>query len=127
MGNNLLIYKDECYLIQGVVFEVYKEMGCGFLEAVYQECLDKEMILQKIPYVPQKEIGLMYKGEILKQKYKPDFICYDKIIIELKATTEITNEYRAQVFNYLKATKYKLGLLINFGHYPKVQIERIVI
>lgn len=85
------------------------------------------MNLQQIPFVPQKEIGLMYKGEILKQRYKPDFICYDKIILELKATTEITNEYRAQVFNYLRATKYKLGLLINFGHYPKVQIERIVI
>jgi GxxExxY protein len=127
MHSKELLYKDECYSIQGAIFEVYKEMGCGFLEAVYQECIERELTLQKIPFMPQKEIGLIYKGEVLKQTYKPDLICYDKIILELKAVVELSNEHKAQVFNYLKATGYKLGLLVNFGHYPKVQIERIIL
>jgi len=122
-----IIYKEECYAIQGAIFEVYREMGCGFLESVYQECLEKEFQKLKIPFFFQKELLLKYKGEILTQKYKPDFICFDKIIIELKAVTELNKEHKAQVFNYLKATSLKLGVLVNFGHYPKVQIERIIL
>lgn len=122
-----ILYKDECYLIQGAVFEVYREMGCGFLEAVYQECLEKEFTYKRIPFYSQKEILLTYKGEKLEQRYKPDLICYDKIIVELKAVKELANEHKAQLFNYLKATGHKLGLLVNFGHYPKVQIERIIL
>ncbi|KMQ51954.1 GTP-binding protein [Chitinispirillum alkaliphilum] len=121
-----IIYKDECFKIQGAIFEVYKEMGCGFLEAVYQECLEKELTLQGIPFISQQEVGLSFKGDRLKQTYKPDFICYGKIIVELKAVTEITKEHKAQLFNYLKATNLKLGLLVNFGYYPKVQIERVI-
>jgi len=119
--------KDESYAIQGAIFEVYRELGCGFLEAVYQECLEKELSLQKIPFVSQKELKLSYKGDILQQTYKPDFICYNKIIIELKAAKEIAPEHKAQVINYLKATKLKLGLLVNFGSYPKVEIVRLVL
>lgn len=122
-----ILYKDECYQIQGAVFEVYREMGCRFLEAVYQECLEKELYIQKIPFVSQQEVGLTYKGEKLKQIYKPDLICFNKVVVELKAVTELSNEYKAQLFNYLKATQHRLGLLVNFGHYPKVQIERILI
>ncbi|MBU1055787.1 MAG: GxxExxY protein [Proteobacteria bacterium] len=126
-GREKILYKDECFLIQGAIFEVYREMGCGFLEAVYQECLEKELTCKGIPFYSQKEILLTYKGEKLEQRYKPDLICYDKIIVELKAVTELANEHKAQLFNYLKATGHKLGLLVNFGHHPKVQIERIIL
>jgi len=123
----MLKYEQESYLIRGAVFEVYREMGCGFLEAVYQECLAREMTKSGIPFVAQQELFLSYKGERLSQAYKPDFICYGKIIIELKAVKETCNEHRAQVHNYLKATGYELGFLVNFGHFPKVEIERIVV
>jgi len=122
-----ILYKQECYVIQKAVFEVYREMGCGFLEAVYQECLSTEFISQHIPFKAQVELSLVYKEKPLQQTYKADFICYDKIIVELKAVKEITNEHRAQVFNYLKATKLRLALLVNFGHYPKATVERIII
>lgn len=121
-----LLYKDESYLIRGAVFEVYREMGCGFLEAVYQECLEKELLKQRIPFVSQPELELFYKQERLQQIYKPDLICYEKIIVELKSVKEICNDHRAQLHNYLKATGLQLGFLINFGHYPKATIERIV-
>lgn len=122
-----LIYKEESFQIRGAVFEVYKEKGCGFLEPVYQECMEKELELSKIPFQSQKELGLSYKGETLKQKYIPDFICFDKIIVELKSVSELIPKHRAQLMNYLKATGFKLGLLVNFGSYPKVEIERIVL
>ena len=121
-----LVYKEESYRIIGACFEVYKEMGCGFLEAVYQECLGIEFSAQAIPFKPQCELGLSYKGRSLKQKYVPDFICFDKIVTEIKAVTELTALHRAQLQNYLKATGSKLGLLVNFGHYPKLEYERIV-
>ena len=120
------LFKEESYLIRGAVFEVYREMGCGFLEAVYQECLEKEFLKQSIPFVSQPVLELFYKKEKLQQSYKPDLICYDKIIIELKAVKEICDEHRAQLHIYLKATGLQLGFLINFGHYPKATIERIV-
>jgi len=122
-----ILFKEESYLIQGAVFEVYKEMGNGFLEAVYQECLEKEFTLRKIPFDSQKTLSLMYKGEPLKQTYKPDFICFDTIIVELKGVSAIAKEHQAQVLNYLKATGLRLGLIINFGAYPKVEIKRIVL
>ena len=121
-----LLFQKESYAIRGAVFEVYSEMGCGFLEAVYQECLEKELKLRRIPFVVQKELILIYKGEPLDQTYKPDLICYSSIIIELKAVKEICDEHRAQLHNYLKATGLKLGFLVNFGHYPKATVERII-
>jgi len=99
-----LIYKEESYQIVGACFDVYKTMGNGFLEPVYQECLEIEFIRQKIPYVAQKEILLSYRNQVLKQKYKPDFICHDKIIVEIKAVDKIADEHRAQILNYLNAT-----------------------
>jgi len=120
-----ILYKDESYRIVGACFEVYNEMGCGFLEAVYQECLEREFSIQNIPFKAQAALTLEYKEEALKQRYAPDFICYEKIILEIKAVKELADEHRAQVHNYLKATKMSLGLLANFGHYPKLQYERI--
>jgi len=122
-----IIYKDESYRIVGACFEVYKEKGCGFLEAVYQECLGIEFEMQGILFILQNPLALAYKGRPLKQKYTADFICYDKIIVELKAVSVLADEHRAQVLNYLNATGFKLGLLVNFGHCPKVEYERIVL
>lgn len=122
-----LLFRDECYLIQGAVFEVCREMGCGFLEAVYQECLEKELQQKEIPFVAQQELALYYKGGILKQTYKPDLICYDKIVVELKAVRELSGEHRSQVLNYLKSTGMRLGLLVNFGCHPKAVVERIIL
>lgn len=122
-----ILFKDEVYAIQGAIFDVYREMGCGFLEAVYQECLEKELRQRKIPFASQQELCLVYKGQPLNQRYKLDLICFDKIIIELKAVSKLANEHKAQLSNYLKASNLRLGLLVNFGHYPKAQIERIIL
>lgn len=119
------IYKEETYRMLGACFEVYKEKGCGFLEAVYQECLEIEFEIQGILFVPKKPLALSYKGRPLKQKYEPDFIGYDKIILEIKAVSTLADEHRAQVINYLNATGFKVALLVNFGHYPKVKHERL--
>jgi GxxExxY protein len=121
-----LLFKEESYAIMGACFEVYKEKVCGFLEPVYQECMEMELDWQNIPFKAQPSLALSYKGKPLKRTYEPDFICYDKIILELKAVTKLTDEHRAQVHNYLKATGLKLGLLVNFGHYPQLEWERIV-
>jgi GxxExxY protein len=121
-----VIYKEESYRIIGACFEVYNEKGCGFVEPVYQECLRIELEIQRIPFASQVELNLFYKDRPLIQKYKPDFICFGAIIVELKAVSDLIDEHRAQVHNYLKATGYKLGLLVNFGNYPKLHYERIV-
>ncbi len=120
-----ILFKEECYEIQGAIFDVYKEMGCGFLEAVYQECLEKELTKRNIPFRAQVELQLTYKGEQLNQTYKPDLICHDKIIVEIKAVKELASEHKAQLLNYLKATGLELGLLVNFGSYPKVEVIRM--
>jgi GxxExxY protein len=122
-----IIYREESYRIMGACFEVYKEKGCGFLEAVYQECLEMEFADQGIPFDAQQRLTLTYKGRPLKQTYEPDFICFDKIVVEIKAISALADEHRAQVHNYLRATKLRLGLLINFGHHPKLESERIVL
>ena len=121
-----IVFKEESYKLVGACFEVYREKGCGFVEPVYQECMEIELRLQGIPSVAKKPLHLEYKNCPLRSTYEPDFICYDKIVLELKAVTELTDEHRAQVQNYLKATGLKLGILVNFGHYPKAQVERIV-
>ena len=122
-----IIFKDESYRIMGACFDVYKEMGCGFLEAVYQECLERELKQRGIPFVAKPVLRLSYKGESLQQAYQPDLICYDSIILELKAVKSLGSEHVAQLMNYQKAAEKKLGLLINFGSYPKVTVERYVL
>ena len=122
-----LICADETYNIIGACFEVYKRKGCGFLEPVYQECLGIELTAQNIPYEPQKELFLEYRGQRLKSTYKPDFICFDKIVVEIKAVSNLIDEHRTQLLNYLHATGLKVGLLVNFGHFPKIEHERFVI
>lgn len=121
-----IIFKEESYAIIGACFEVYREKGCGFLEPVYQECLAIELELRGIPFVAQRALVLTYKERTLRSMYIPDFVCYGQIIVEAKAVSALTDEHRAQVLNYLRATGLRLGLLVNFGHYPKAEVERIV-
>ena len=118
--------EEESYALRGAFFEVYKALGCGFLEDVYQESLEMELNFRKIPFVSQYPLQLNYKGYTLKQIYKPDLICFGKIIVELKALSRLTSEHEAQLQNYLKATGIRLGFLVNFGHYPQVEIKRLV-
>ena len=122
-----LIHQDETYRILGACFEVYKDKGCGFLESVFQECLEIEFSLQGIPAVAQAPMRLEYKGWPLQQHYVADFVCFGKVIVELKAVSKLTDEHRAQVQNYLHATGLRVGLLVNFGHFPKVEHERFVL
>ena len=122
-----IIYREESYKIMGACFEVYKNKGCGFLEAVFQECLELELGLQAVPFVAHPSLTLEYKGHVLRQAYMPDFVCFDRIILEIKAVSKLNDEHRAQVHNYLRATNHRLGLLVNFGHYPKVEAERIAV
>ena len=103
------------YVIIGAAMEVHNELGNGFLEAVYQEAMEKELAYQEIPYKSQPQVRINYKGEPLKKKYEPDFICYDEVIVEIKAMDRLSSNEYAQIINYLKATKLKVGLLINFG------------
>lgn len=120
-----IIYKKESYAIIGACFEVYNEKGCGFLEPVYHECLIIEFEYQRIPAISKPGLTLSYRGRMLLQTYNPDFVCFDKIILELKTVSKLTDEHRAQVLNYLNATGFELGLLVNFGHYPGLEYERI--
>jgi GxxExxY protein len=124
--NGNILFKEESYLITGACFEVQNHMGSGFLEAVYQECLAIEFGEEKISCIEHPTIQLKYKNHPLKKSYLPDFLCYDKIVVEIKAVKQLENGDRAQIINYLKATDLQLGLLVNFGHYPKLEIERFV-
>ncbi len=124
---SIILFKEESYKIMGACFEVYKEKGNGFTEPAYQECLEVEFASQGIPFEAQPEIPMSYKGRTLKTKFRPDFLCFKKIILEIKAVSALTDEHRAQVLNYLHAGSFELGLLVNFGHHPKVQSERIAL
>jgi GxxExxY protein len=108
--------KDQrTYKIIGAAMEVHKELGCGFLEAVYQEALAREFRIQGIPNKAQPIVDIKYKGEFLDKKYQPDFVCYKEVIVEIKAISELSGVEEAQLINYLKATGLKIGLLLNFG------------
>ena len=111
----MLVYKDESFKIIGACMEVHKTLGCGFHEFVYQEALAIELQLRGVPFEREKELDVSYKGNILNRKYIPDFICFGKIIVELKALSELHSQNEAQVLNYLKVTDFRLGLLVNFG------------
>src|SRR5207247_9888968 len=105
--------------------ECYNDEGCGFLEPVYQECFGIEFEHQGIPAIAKPLLTLSYRGRILAQTYQPDFVCFERIIVELKAVSALADEHRAQLLNYLNATGFELGLLINFAHYPKLEYDRI--
>lgn len=110
-----LLFKDESYKIIGACMNVHRELGMGFLESVYQEALEKEFREIQVPFKSQERVHVFYKNKPMDKFFKADFVCYDKIIVELKATTFLHKSMEAQTINYLKSTKHKLGLLINFG------------
>ncbi len=119
-------YKSECYQIIGCCMEVHKALGAGFLEAVYQEALGLEFSEKSIPFVKEKVLDVWYKGKLLDKKYIADYICFDEVIVELKACESLSPEHIAQVLNYLKATGKKIGLLINFGS-QSLQYKRVIL
>jgi GxxExxY protein len=120
------LFTQESKEIIGACFEVHNQLGPGFLEAVYQEALIYELGYRQIPFIKEKRLDVFYKGLKLEKFYIADFVCFDKIILEIKANDGLVDEHIAQVLNYLRATNYRLGLLINFGT-PKVQIKRIIL
>ena len=120
-----IIYKEESYKIIGACFEVHRELGAGFLEVVYHKALMIEFERQKIPHIHEKELTIYYKNELLDKSYFADFVCYDKIILEIKALNHLSSEHESQVLNYLKATGFKLGILVNFGE-SKLNYKRLV-
>ncbi len=121
-----ILYKDESYRVIGACYEVHRVMGAGFLEAVYQECLGIEFADRGIVAVPRRQLRLSYKHHLLESIYIPDFLCFGKIILEIKGISDLNHDHRAQVLNYLKATGCRVGLLVNFGRQAGLQWERLV-
>ena len=120
-----LIYEKESYEIIGAAQEVHRILGHGFLEAVYQEALELEFEKRNIPFIREQELKIQYKEQVLRKTYSADFVCYDKIIVETKALSSLNSEHESQVLNYLKATEFKLGILINFGE-KSLKFKRLV-
>ena len=119
------LYQSETYKIIGAMMEVHKTLGCGFLEAVYQEALAIEFDRQKIPYVKEKKLLLFYKEMQMEKFYSADFLCYDKIVVEIKALSALTSTHNSILINYLNATKFKVGILGNFGE-KSLKYKRLV-
>ena len=120
------LYKEETYDIIGCAMEVHNELGCGFLEPVYQEALSIVFRENNIPFVKEKTLDIKFKGQVLNKKYIADFVCFDKVIIELKAMDSISPQNLAQTINYLKCTDKRLGLIINFGT-TSLQYRRVIL
>jgi len=121
-----LILKDEVFRIVGAAIEVHRELGNGFLEAVYQEALAIELSERGIPFVAQPTLQIVYKARVLGKSYSPDFVCFNKIIVELKALNTLSGNEEAQTINYLKATGKKVGLILNFGSNGRLDWKKIV-
>ncbi len=121
-----LVLKDESYKVLGACMNVYSDKGVGFMADVYQDCLEIELGLQNIKYQSKKPLDIMYRGTAIAHNYVANLVCFGEIIVEVKAVKELTEEHRAEVHNCLKATGLRLGLLVNFGHYPRLQWERVV-
>jgi GxxExxY protein len=115
----------ETYALIGAAMEVHRELGHGFLEAVFQDAFEIELDLRGIPYQREVDLPVTYKGRVLKSTYRADFICYGDVIVEMKALSELTPSHTAQVLNYLKATGYQRGMLFNFGT-PSLHYKRLI-
>jgi GxxExxY protein len=126
MDKQELIYKEEVYAIIGAAIEVHKELGPGFLEAVYHEALGIELAYRGVPFTSKSLLRIKFKSGYLKKYYEADFICYDRLLVEVKAQKMLTSNDEAQLINYLKATELKIGLLINFGSFPKLEWKRFI-
>ena len=112
---DLSVRDPRTYGIIGAAIEVHKQLGCGFLESVYQEALAIELGSRQIPFRREVKLPVSYKGQTLLTSFCADFICFDSLVVELKALAHVSGTEKAQLINYLKATHYKIGLLLNFG------------
>ena len=121
------LFKQEGYDLMAAAFEVYNKMGSGFLEDVYQECLALELSARRIPWIAKPKLSIVYKRQPLNKWYEPDLVAFSEIIVELKAARTLAPEHEAQIINYLKATRKRVGYLINFGAHPKLEWRRFVI
>ena len=121
-----LILEDETYAVTGAAIEVHRALGPGFLEKVYQEAMQIELSARSIPFEAEKPLHINYKGQCLTQKYYADLVCYEQIIVEMKALNQLTGKEDAQILNYLKATGLKIGLLFNFGSHGRLERKRLV-
>ena len=121
------LYEQEGYDFMAAAFEVYNEMGSGFLEEIYHESLEVELGRRGIPFISKPALSIFYKGTLLKKQYFPDLIVIDQILVELKAVRTLAPEHEAQLINYLKATRKRVGYLINFGSFPRLEWKRLVI
>lgn len=122
-----LLYREEVYEIVGAAIEVHKELGHGFLEPVFQEALGYEWSDRSVPFVEQASMRIKYKNRVLKKEYIADYVCYEKIIVEIKALEKLTGREESQVLNYLKASNHRVGVLINFGSQGKLEWKRMVL
>ncbi len=124
-SSNKILYKEESFKIIGACMKVHRSLGAGFLEAVYEEAIEKEFQTQEIPFKKQVKLELYYDNQKLKKQYRADFVCYEAIILEIKAVSQMPVAFNAQLKNYLKCTKMELGMLINFGT-PSLTYKRIL-
>jgi GxxExxY protein len=118
---------DEGYQLMGAAFEVYNELGYGMAEEVYQQCLEIELTLRGIPFVPKQDVSICYKGRELLTKYKPDLFVFGRIVVELKAVAELIPDHEAQLFNYLRLAGQPTGDLLNFGRKGGLLWKRFVL
>ena len=121
-----ILFKEEGFAIRGAIIKVYKTLGAGFPENIYQEALEMEFEERNIPFIAQPSLPIAYNGKVLKHNFRPDFLCYDNIIVEIKSVQQIAKEHEAQVLNYLKASKLPMGYLVNFSSAPEVYIKGFV-
>lgn len=126
-SSNCYILEDETYAIIGAAMEVYYKLGNGFAEPVYQEALQIELELRSVRFNPQNRLHIEYKGRTLEKGYVADFLCFDQIIVEIKAISRLSPVDWSQIMNYLKASRLRVGLLFNFGSQGKMEMKRIVI
>ena len=122
-----LLYKDEVYAIVGAAMEVYNDLGPGFLENVYQEAMEIELKHRRIPFQAKKSISIRYREFLLSKKYEPDFVCFNQVIVELKALDRLSRSEECQLLNYMRATSNRVGVLINFGSSPRLEWKRYVL
>ena len=125
--NHDLILKDEVYAVIGAAMEVHRELKSGYLEAVYQEAMELELAARGIPFVPQAPVPIWYKGQSLKKHYFADLICFGQLLVEIKVMERLTSREEAQLLNYMHATRFRVGVLVNFGDPGRLDWHRLVL
>jgi len=127
MGTVTTELQEEGYKLMGAAFEVYNEQGYGLAEEIYQESMELELELRQIPHQSKQELTTFYKNRPLRKRYVPDLFVYDKLVVELKAVSELLPEHEAQLFNYMRVSRMSVGYLINFGHKGTLEWKRFIL